>query len=135
MSDTSRTVYLPFSTEVIIYGFTNAAYDQRITLTFEDGTNLVMTGTGEHNNPTNPAKTIKRIPASGANPNGYAVKVTIDHKSNNDPNWVSSKLGGGSCGVNLYYVLLVVSEDLVDMDWNDGVVQFCWWLPPETLNN
>lgn len=131
MSETSQTVYLPFSTKVIIYGYTNALFSQRITCKFEDGSTLVMKGSGEMNSPTVPAKTIKQIPASGSNPNGYAVTVTVDHKSKSKSNWVPSKLNGGGCSVALlYHVIIVCSEDWDDLDWNDGVVQFCWWKKP-----
>jgi hypothetical protein len=31
----------------------------------------------------------------------------------------------------MYYTLaLVISEDYVDNDWNDGVVMFSWWDSP-----
>jgi hypothetical protein len=25
---------------------------------------------------------------------------------------------------------MVISEDYVDLDWNDAVAQFSWWVPP-----
>lgn len=128
---TSQTIYLPFSTQVIVYGYTNAAFTQRITCKFEDGDTQVMTGTGEQNTPTSPPRYIKNTPSSGPNPNGFAATVTVDHKSSGSSQWTPSQLNGGSCSVALlYHVLLVVSEDWDDQDWNDGVIQFCWWTKP-----
>jgi hypothetical protein len=33
-----------------------------------------------------------------------------------------------------YSIAMVVSEDYLDNDWNDAVVQFSWWLPPSARN-
>jgi len=28
-----------------------------------------------------------------------------------------------------YWLAMVISEDYLDNDWNDAVVQFSWWVP------
>ena len=45
------TVYVPTSKDVVIKGFTNAAYQQRITLDTEGIGRTVLRGSGEKNTP------------------------------------------------------------------------------------
>ncbi len=122
-------LYLPFSTTVYIYGYTNAAFSQKITLTYENGQTLVMTGQGEGNLPTSPAKTTFTTPSSGNHINGYQVTVTIQNQQNGQ--WKSSQTAGAGCSLGwTAATYLVASEDWVDVDWNDAVVQFIWYNPP-----
>ena len=72
-------------------------------------------------------------PDHSSNPLGYRVTVQIE-SSNEGGQYQPSQVFSGSCGVMYYSLVLVVSEDYVDDDWNDAVVQFTWWTPP-TLRN
>lgn len=122
----STVVYLPFNTRVNIHLFTNAAFTQRITLTPEKGSPLVYTGSGEDDHPI--GQTVIQTPASGSNPRGYQVTVKVE--SQQGGGWKPSSVGQGSCGIMYYSAILVISEDLIDNDWNDGVAMFTWWVPP-----
>jgi hypothetical protein len=124
----STVVYLPFSTAVNVRVFSNAYYNQRVTLTPESGNPTVYTGAGEHDHPL--GNTIINTPASGASPRGYQVKVTVDTYYNGS--WHPSSVAQGACGIMYYNMTLVISEDYVDQDWNDSGVTFTWWLPPST---
>jgi fucose-binding lectin II (PA-IIL) len=127
------TLYLPFATKVYIYGYTNAAYSQKIVSTFENGNVLTMSGQGEGNQPTNPAVSVLTTPSTGSHLNGYQVSVVISAQKGGS--WVVSQLAGAGCSLGFTAATyLVVSEDLVDADWNDGVLQFLWYNPPSVRN-
>ncbi|HEX5493976.1 MAG TPA: fucose-binding lectin II [Mycobacteriales bacterium] len=124
----STVVYLPFNTTVMIRAFTNASFQQRVTLAPEQGNPIVFTGIGENDTPI--GNTSMRTPAQGTNPRGYQVTVTIE--TNPGTGWQPSSVGQGGSSIMYYNLTLVVSEDYVDQDWNDAVVTFTWWIPPST---
>ncbi|MCG8370345.1 MAG: fucose-binding lectin II [Proteobacteria bacterium] len=128
MSD-SVTVYLPLNTYVSVSGFTNAAFPQQATVVQEDGSQTVMSGSGEHNTPMKNGAFSIQTPASSSSPAGYKVTVTIE--SQQGGTWQPSKVISGKISVMYYNTAVVVSEDYQDQDWNDAVVQFVWWTPPE----
>jgi hypothetical protein len=122
-------LYLPFATKVYIYGYTNAMFSQKIVLTYENGTTLTMTGQGEGNVPTSPATATFTTPSSGSHLNGYQVTVVITNLQGGV--WQSSQTAGAGCSLGYTAATyLVASEDWVDVDWNDAVVQFLWYNPP-----
>ena len=132
MPDTA-TVYLPLNTWIHVQACTNAAFTQRVTITKEDGTTTVLTGSGEHDAPLPNGNYGFTTPGHAASPLGYRVTVEIE-SSNRGGSYEPSQVMSGSCGVMYYSLMMVVSEDYVDNDWNDAVVQFTWWTPP-TLRN
>lgn len=127
------TLYLPFATTVYIYGYTNAQFSQRIVATFENGNVLTMTGQGEGNVPTSPANSTLTTPSTGRHLNGYQVKVAMSYQSGG--NWVASQMAGAGCQLGwTAATYMVVSEDWIDVDWNDAVLQFLWYNPPAVRN-
>lgn len=126
-------LYLPFATTVYIYGYTNAAFSQKIVATFENGTVLTMLGQGEGNMATTPATNVFTTPSSGSHLNGYQVSVQIFNQQGG--NWVTSQTAGAGCTLGwTAATYLVASEDWVDVDWNDAVLQFIWYNPPAVRN-
>lgn len=129
MPDTS-VIYVPPSTWVNVRAFTNAGFNQRVTLTQEDGTVTTLTGSGEHDTPMPNGNFHINTPSSTASPLGYRITVKVE--SYHDGGWKPSNVSQGSCSVMYYHFEMVVSEDYIDADWNDAVVQFTWWVPPAT---
>ncbi len=125
-------LYLPLNTYVNVRGFTNASFFQQATVLEENGTSHVMTGSGEHDTPMQNGTFAIQTPASSSNPMGYAVTVTIESQSGGT--WNPSSVTSGKTSLMYYNMALVVSEDYTDQDWNDAVVQFSWWTPPEMRN-
>lgn len=122
-------LYLPFATTVYIYGYTNAAYSQKIVATLENGNVITMTGQGEGNLPTSPPKAVITTPSTSSHLNGFQVKVEIFYQQQGQ--WVPSQTTGAGCSLGLSAATyLVVSEDWIDRDWNDAVLQFLWYNPP-----
>lgn len=125
----TTTVYLPLNSWVNVRSFTNAAFTQRVTMVEENGTQHQFQGSGEHDTPIPEGDFVIQTPSSSQNPRGYQVTVTVD--SYHDGSWQPSSVAQGSCSIMYYYLVMVVSEDYIDNDWNDAVVQFTWWVPPE----
>lgn len=131
MPDTT-TVYLPINTWVHIQAFTNASFNQRVTITDEAGKSKVLTGTGEHDHPIPDGNYSFTTPSHSSSPLGWRMTVKVE--SFNNGSWQPSQVSSGSCGVQYYSLVMVVSEDYVDNDWNDAVVLFTWWTPPTSRN-
>lgn len=125
----STNIYLPLNTYVSVRAFTNAAFLQQVTILQEDGTQTVLTGSGEHDTPMPNGDFAIQTPGSSTNPMGY--KITVSVQSDHGGTWVPSSVSQGSCSVMYYHLAMVVSEDYLDQDWNDAVVQFTWWVPPD----
>lgn len=123
------TVYLPVSTWISVQAYTNAAFAQRVTITGEDGKDKVLTGSGEHNTPMPGGTYGFTTPPASRSPLGWSVVVRVE-SSGSGGEYRPSQVMLGSCTVMYYTMSLVVSEDYVDGDWNDAVVQFSWWVPP-----
>lgn len=122
----STQVILPFSTSVSVQAFTNAAFGQQITITPESGAPTVFTGSGEGQTPI--GTTGIKTPSSGSNPSGFVVNVTVD--SNSGGGWQPSAINQCSFTCWYYNGTMVVSEDYLDNDWNDGLCLFSWWTSP-----
>jgi hypothetical protein len=122
-------IYLPLNTFVSVQCFTNARFQQRVTITPETGNARVLTGSGEHNAPMPNGNFSITTPGASVNPLGYKVKISVESSSASGQ-WAPSQVSQGSCAVMYYSLAMVVSEDYVDQDWNDAVVQFSWWIPP-----
>lgn len=124
----TATVYLPVSTWVHIRAVTNAAFTQRVTIAFEDGSRQVLVGAGEHDAPMPKGDFSITTPPKATSPLGYRIVVTVETQVGG--NWQPSMVSEGECSVMYYHLAMVVSEDSVDQDWNDAVVMFSWWVPP-----
>jgi hypothetical protein len=125
----TATVYLPLSTFVSVACLTNASFSQRVTITPETGSPTVLTGSGEHNAPMPGGSFSLTTPATSQSPLGYRMVVSVQSQQPNGQ-WAPSQVSQGSCSVMYFSLAMVVSEDYVDQDWNDAVVQFSWWIPP-----
>ena len=125
------TIYLPLSTYVSVACFTNAGFNQRVTITPEVGAAKVLVGSGEHNAPMPNGAFSITTPATSVNPLGFKVTVAVEASQPNGQ-WAPSQVSQGSCSVMYYSLAMVVSEDYVDNDWNDAVAEFSWWIPPAT---
>ena len=133
----SATIYLPVSTWVNVQAFTNASYTQRVTIAPESQSAFptkVLTGTGEHNTPMSGGTFGFTTPSTSQRPLGFSVTVTVE-SADGSGRFRPSQVLQGSCSVMYFTAALVVSEDYVDDDWNDAVVQFSWWVPPGLRNS
>jgi hypothetical protein len=126
----TTSVYLPLNTWVHVQAYTNASFNQRVTITQENGTVTTLVGTGEHDAPMPHGNFGLTTPDQSSSPLGYRVTVQIE-SSDSGGQYQPSQVYSGSCGVMYYSLLMVVSEDYVDEDWNDAVVLFTWWTPPQ----
>lgn len=124
----SAALYLPLNSWINVRSFTNSAFNQQVTVVEENGTRHQYQGSGEHDTPMPGGDFHIQTPGAASNPLGYKVTITIENY--HDGKWNPSSVLQGSSGVMYYYLSMVVSEDYVDNDWNDAVVQFTWWLPP-----
>jgi hypothetical protein len=132
MSNTA-TIYLPLNTYVSVACYTNALFNQRVTITLEGKPPTVLIGSGEHNTPMPNGAFAITTPGVSINPLGYMVTVAVDSSRPNGQ-WLPSEVSQGLCPVMYYRLALVVSEDYKDDDWNDAVVQFSWWIAPAKRN-
>ena len=129
----TAVIYVPLNTWVNVRAFTNAGFNQRVTITPETGSATVLTGSGEHDAPMPNGSFHYNTPSSSSSPLGYRISVNIESQQPNG-SWQPSQVSQGSCGVMYYQLVMIVSEDYVDQDWNDAVVQFTWWIPPTVRN-
>jgi len=114
------TIYLPGSTDVVVQGFTNAAYSQRITITPSNGAPVVFTGAGEANTPIG---TTHFTTPSGTD---VPLTVSIAHSKDNGRSWIPSDIYSDRCNVQALQLEVIVSEDLADEDYNDAVCFVSW---------
>jgi hypothetical protein len=126
----STIIYLPLNTYVNVRSFTNAAFLQRVTITPETGSPITIQGNGEHDTPIPNGNFHLETPGSSISPLGYSMNVKVETSPDGGRTWENSQVSQGSCSVMYYHLAMVVSEDYVDQDWNDAVVQFTWWIPP-----
>ncbi|WP_431113331.1 fucose-binding lectin II [Variovorax paradoxus] len=130
----TATVYLPLNTFVSVACYTNASFQQQVTITPETGSPTVLTGSGEHNAPMPGGTFSLTTPSSSQSPYGYRMTVSVQSMQPNGQ-WAPSQVSQGSCAVMYYSLAMVVSEDYLDQDWNDAVVQFSWWIPPSARSD
>jgi hypothetical protein len=126
----TATIYIPTNTYVSVRAFTNASFTQQVTITPETGAATTLTGHGEQDTPMPNGTYGFTTPSQSQSNLGYKIVVAVNTWVNN--NWQASLVSQGTCSVMYYSLALVVSEDQVDNDWNDAVVQFTWWQPPST---
>jgi hypothetical protein len=126
VGDSSTTIYLPLATDVVVKGFTNAADIQRITVTPSGGNPSVFQGTGEQNTPIGSMHFT--TPASGEQP---SVAIKIEYSGDGGNTWQPSDIFTDSCSIEAYQLVVVVSEDHVDEDYNDAVCIISW---PEAVS-
>jgi len=122
------SIFLPLNTYINVMGFTNAVYLQQVTITDELGNMHAMQGSGEHNQPMENGTYAFTTPASSKSPAGFQITVLVQNQEGGQ--WVPSNVTSGKVSVAYYNLVLVVSEDSTDEDWNDAVVQFSWWSSP-----
>ena len=122
----SLSIVLPPSTRVFVAAFTNAAYMQRVSITPPAGAGqpIVWQGTGEDNHPI--GNQIVTTPAGSSN---FTYSVSADYSTDGGSSWQQSSMIPGGCVVGSLNLKVVISEDHVDQDYYDAVVQFMWWEP------
>ena len=119
------TMMLPPSTRVFVSAFTNAAYQQKVTVTPPGGGQpLVYQGAGENNHQIGQ----QFITTAGGSQN-LAYSVTIQNSADGGGTWQDSTLLPGGTVIGSFNLQVVLSEDHVDQDYNDAVVEFLWWRP------
>ena len=122
-------IYLPLDTYTSVRCFANASFDQKVTITEENGTTHIAQGSGEHDTPLADGDFAIQTPGNSNNPQqGY--KITVAVQNNQGGAWKDSTVMAGGCNVMYYNLKMVVSEDYIDDDWNDAVAVFTWWQPP-----
>ncbi len=119
-------VYLPFDTYVVVQGFTNAAWMQKVTCRPRSGEDFELLGNGENNTLIGTEAITTSAPEEGQP--GFEVAVGVQHEPGGG--WVDSELlQGREYAVGDYRMIGVVSEDSNDDDWNDCIVLFGWSEP------
>jgi hypothetical protein len=114
------TVYLPPATDIVVKGFTNAANLQRITVTPPTGSPSVFQGSGEGNTP------IGRTHFTTPSGDEAQITVEIDYSPDGGSTWQPSDVYTDGCAVQSYNLTVIVSEDLVDEDYNDAICLVSW---------
>lgn len=115
---------IPASKRVYITGVTNAAWQQRVTLTVNGmGASRVWIGAGENNN-----ELVNAYIDTIANPTGWIeVGVLMEHDQPGQ-NWAPSNMSPvGIYQLMGYNFRMVVSEDGADKDYNDSGLSLQWW--------
>jgi hypothetical protein len=126
MPDGTVTITLPASTTLIVQSFVNAAWQQRITITPEQGEPIIFSGSGYYDTPIGHA-VMTTQPGTASK-----VIVTVDHSSDGGKSWQPSRVDSVFCKVMYYAMIVVVSEDAGDKTWDDATTYFSWTrLPPE----
>jgi hypothetical protein len=121
----AATVMLPPSTNVFVSAFTNAAYLQKVTVTPPGGGQpIVWQGTGENNHQIG-----QQFIATPGGSQNLAYSVTAQYSSDGGGTWQDSTLLPGATVIGSFNLQVVLSEDHVDQDYNDAVVEFLWWRP------
>lgn len=125
-------ITVPASTPVRIQAFTDAAYLQQVTITPPAGGNpIVWTGSGENETPI--GTVLVTTPSS---PSGTVVYgVNVQYSADGGRSWQPSSLLPGGTVIASFNLQVVLSEDHVDQDYNDAVVQFIWWQPLSGAGN
>ncbi len=118
------TVYVPTSKDVVIKGFTNAAYQQRITLDTEGIGRTVLRGSGENNTLVGSAHFT--TPSDGGPDGQITIDVTVDYSSDGGRTWQPSDVYTDTCNIQAFNLIVVVTEDQVDQDYNDAVCVISW---------
>ncbi len=122
-------VLLPLGTVVIVKGFANASYSQRVTVTPASGQAIVFTGSGENN--TLIGRGHFTTPTTW---NADRFPVTVAMEYNNGSGWQSSVVFNDYCYAQTYNLEVTVAEDAVDGDYNDAICMVTWSEPRSTTN-
>jgi hypothetical protein len=117
------TVYVPPSRDVVIKGFTNAAYLQRITLNTE-GMGQTVIGTGENNTLIGTAHFT--TPSKGDPNQQVPIDVTIEYSADDGATWKAPQIYSNSCSVQAYNLTVLAAEDSLDQDFNDVIWMISW---------
>ncbi len=117
---------VPASKRVYVTGVTNAAWQQRVTLTVDGmGASSVWVGTGERNHEL----TNTFIDTVGHLSGWVEVGVLMEHQAPGQP-WAPSSMKAGNYTLLGYNFRMVVSEDGADQDYNDSGLSLQWWQLP-----
>lgn len=122
-------VLLPLGTVVIVKGFANASYSQRITVTPATGQAIVLTGSGENNNLMGTGHLTTPTTWTA---DRYPVTVTMEYSSGGA--WRPSLAYNDYCYAQTYNLEVTVAEDAADGDYNDAVCMITWSEPRPTTN-
>ena len=120
------TLKLPPGTRIFATAFTNAAYLQKVVITPPAGAGDPITwqGTGEDNNQIG-----QQFITTPAGSQDLVYSVGAQYSSDNGATWQDSSLLPGGTTIGSMNIKVMLSEDHVDQDFNDAVVQFLWWDP------
>jgi hypothetical protein len=120
------TILLPPSTTVYVTAMSNAAYLQKLTLTPPPGAGSPMSwqGTGEGDHII--GQTTLTTPAGSQD---WSYSVNAQYSTDGGGTWQQSTLLPGGCTIATLNMAVLLSEDHVDQDYNDAVLQFIWWKP------
>lgn len=118
------SVVVPTSKDVVVKGFTNAAYTQRITLKVEGVGSYVLTGSGENNHPIGTRHFT--TPSEGGPDGAISIDVTVEYSPDGGGKWQAPDVYTDSCTVQAYNMIIAVSEDRVDQDYNDAICMISW---------
>lgn len=121
-----RTFQLPASRRVYITGVTNAALQQRVTLTLGGmGPSYVWTGAGEGNH-----ELMNQFVDTTSDPSGQ-IQAGVLMENDQGGNWFPNNMSPlGAYQLMGFNVRFVVSEDGADQDYNDSAMQMQWWALP-----
>ena len=117
------TVYVPPAKDVVIKGFTNAAYLQRIIVNTE-GIGQTILGSGEDNTLIGSAHFT--TPSKGDSIQPVSIDVTIEYSADNGVTWKAPEVYSNSCSVQAYNLIVLVAEDSLDQDFNDATWMISW---------
>jgi len=118
------TVYVPTSKDIVIKGFTNASYLQRITTVTEGVGQSVLSGSGEGS--TLIGAVHFTTPSEGGPDQQITVDVTIEYSADGGASWKAPDVYTNSCSVQAYNLIVIVAEDWVDEDYNDAICMISW---------
>ena len=126
------TLMLPPGRRIFVSAFTNAAYLQKVVITPPAGAGDPITwqGTGEDNNQIG-----QQFITTPAGSQDLAYSVGAQYSSDNGATWQDSSLLPGGTTIGSMNLKVMLSEDHVDQDFNDAVVQFLWCPPVRAKNS
>lgn len=115
---------IPASKRIYITGVTNAAWQQRVTLTLNGmGPSMVWTGAGENN-----TELVNTYIDTVADPTGWVQAAVLMEHQQPGQNWTPSNMSPvGTYQLMGYNFRMVVSEDGADRDYNDSGLSLQWW--------
>ena len=135
---TSVKLSFPSTAKVFVQAFSNASFNQQVTVTPPSGAAAQFTGSGENNATqkltTQGFLTVNAggqpsfvVPGSAGSTASYTISVTANGAASSVMGNLNSIVTPASGQILMG---MVSSEDSRDEDWNDSVVIFTSYLPP-----